>query len=120
MADDFWARHLQVLPAHLQARHLRLQQEDVPCRLPMVGEGRSGAAAAAGPLGEEQVGLVRSSDCIFVASHLRAQDLGADTEVVGPDLSHRGGPPGFVKVLDPTHLQWPDYIGNYFFQTLGR
>lgn len=30
----------------------------------------------------------------------------------GEDVSPRGGPPGFVKVLDDTHLAIPDFPGN--------
>lgn len=28
------------------------------------------------------------------------------------DISPKGGPPGFVQVLDEQHLAWPDYAGN--------
>lgn len=30
----------------------------------------------------------------------------------GADVSHRGGNPGFLTVLDEKTLLWPDYIGN--------
>lgn len=36
------------------------------------------------------------------------------------DVSHRGGNPGFLRALSPTHLQWPDYTGNSMFNTLGN
>ncbi len=36
------------------------------------------------------------------------------------DASHRGGNPGFVEVLSPTRLRWPDYRGNSMFMTLGN
>ena len=38
----------------------------------------------------------------------------------GADISHRGGPPGFVRVLSPTRLAWPDYPGNNMFNSLGN
>ncbi len=38
----------------------------------------------------------------------------------GADASHRGGNPGFVRVLDASRLAWPDYSGNRMFQTLGN
>jgi uncharacterized protein len=38
----------------------------------------------------------------------------------GPDASHRGGEPGFVRVLDAHHLVFPDFSGNAMFQTLGN
>lgn len=36
------------------------------------------------------------------------------------DASHRGGNPGFLQVLTPTRLRWPDYTGNAMFLTLGN
>ncbi|WP_067546626.1 pyridoxamine 5'-phosphate oxidase family protein [Nocardia crassostreae] len=36
------------------------------------------------------------------------------------DASHRGGNPGFLQVLSPTRLRWPDYRGNSMFMTLGN
>ncbi len=51
----------------------------------------------------------------------------ADTFFVGSadadgnaDASHRGGNPGFLQVLSPTRLRWPDYRGNSMFMTLGN
>ncbi len=38
----------------------------------------------------------------------------------GADASHRGGNPGFVKVLQPARLLFPDYAGNHMFNTLGN
>jgi predicted pyridoxine 5'-phosphate oxidase superfamily flavin-nucleotide-binding protein len=38
----------------------------------------------------------------------------------GADASHRGGPPGFVRVHSPTRLSWPDYPGNNMFNSLGN
>jgi uncharacterized protein len=38
----------------------------------------------------------------------------------GADASHRGGKPGFVRVIDHTHLEFPDYSGNKMFNTLGN
>lgn len=36
------------------------------------------------------------------------------------DASHRGGNPGFLQVLSPNRLRWPDYRGNSMFMTLGN
>ncbi len=38
----------------------------------------------------------------------------------GADCSHRGGMPGFVQVHDEKRLSFPDYAGNFMFQTLGN
>jgi predicted pyridoxine 5'-phosphate oxidase superfamily flavin-nucleotide-binding protein len=37
-----------------------------------------------------------------------------------PDCSYKGGLPGFVKVLSPLELAWPDYDGNGQFRSLGN
>jgi uncharacterized protein len=37
----------------------------------------------------------------------------------GADVSHRGGPAGFVEV-EGNRLTWPDYPGNNMFNTLGN
>jgi predicted pyridoxine 5'-phosphate oxidase superfamily flavin-nucleotide-binding protein len=36
-----------------------------------------------------------------------------------PDVSYKGGRPGFVRVLDPTTLAFPSYDGNGMFRSLG-
>ena len=38
----------------------------------------------------------------------------------GIDASHRGGPQGFVNVLNEHTLRIPDYVGNSMFNTLGN
>ena len=38
----------------------------------------------------------------------------------GADVSHRGGEPGFVQVVDAQTLRIPDYAGNGMYQTLGN
>lgn len=37
-----------------------------------------------------------------------------------PDCSYKGGMPGFVRVLTPTTLAFPDYDGNGMFKSLGN
>jgi uncharacterized protein len=56
--------------------------------------------------------LVRAADTFFIA-----------TASEGADVSHRGGPRGFVRVArgaGATVLTFPDYRGNFFFNTLGN
>lgn len=36
------------------------------------------------------------------------------------DCSFKGGAPGFVRVLSPELLVWPDYDGNGMFKSLGN
>ncbi len=54
---------------------------------------------------------ITQADTFFIAS---AHPEGS------ADASHRGGNPGFVTVVDPNTLIWPDYLGNKMFNTLGN
>lgn len=45
--------------------------------------------------------------------------LGTINEERGADCSHRGGPPGLVRVEERS-LWWPDYAGNNMFNSLGN
>lgn len=59
--------------------------------------------------------LIKRADTLFVAttSDAQAGDKG------GPDISHRGGMPGFVRI-DGNTLTIPDFNGNRYFNTLGN
>lgn len=62
---------------------------------------------------------IAAADTFFIASaHPEASDDGAPP-AFGIDVSHRGGPPGFVRVAGDT-LVVPDFVGNAFFNTLGN
>lgn len=37
-----------------------------------------------------------------------------------PDVSYKGGAPGFVQVLDPHTLAFPSYDGNGMFRSMGN
>ena len=37
-----------------------------------------------------------------------------------PTVSHKGGAPGFVRVLDPTTIVFPSYDGNGMFLSMGN
>jgi predicted pyridoxine 5'-phosphate oxidase superfamily flavin-nucleotide-binding protein len=54
---------------------------------------------------------IESADTLFVAT--------AHAER-GADASHRGGDPGFVRMVDDRTLRIPDYAGNGMFNTLGN
>ncbi|MCX4693336.1 pyridoxamine 5'-phosphate oxidase family protein [Streptomyces sp. NBC_01408] len=76
-------------------------------------------------LAAEGAGVVRRGDALTPGQERAVR--GADTffvattaEADGADASHRGGLPGFVEVLSPTELAWPDYAGNAMFLTLGN
>lgn len=58
--------------------------------------------------------LVSCSDTLFIASQH------ADPLRGGVDVSHRGGPPGFLRLGADGRLWLPDYAGNRLFNTLGN
>ncbi|HSD11014.1 MAG TPA: pyridoxamine 5'-phosphate oxidase family protein [Candidatus Binatia bacterium] len=71
----------------------------------------AGKPQLASTLDDRQLDWINRADTFFIATgHAEA----------GADVSHRGGNPGFVRVVDARHLTWPDYSGNRMFQTLGN
>jgi hypothetical protein len=60
--------------------------------------------------------LIAASSTLFVASTSGAAAQGA---AAGLDISHRGGPPGFARLMGSV-LTVPDYNGNRYFNTLGN
>ena len=63
--------------------------------------------------------LVAAADTFFIASTHPAAGRSQDPSA-GVDVSHRGGPAGFVRVRPDGSLLVPDYTGNSFFNTLGN
>ncbi|MFF8451017.1 pyridoxamine 5'-phosphate oxidase family protein [Streptomyces leeuwenhoekii] len=91
-------------PKYLQKRHHRRAGPDE-------GGATDRTVTDGTVLSPAQQRAVRTADTFFVAT---ASDRG------DADASHRGGNPGFVQVLSPTLLRWPDYAGNAMFLTLGN
>ncbi len=60
---------------------------------------------------------IEAADTFFIASGHRGE---GDSPAYGMDASHRGGAPGFVRVLDERRLVFPDYAGNNHFNTIGN
>jgi uncharacterized protein len=79
--------------------------------------------AAPGParrgrwLGAAERALIAGADTFFIASALGSARGEASH---GVDASHRGGPPGFVRVDDEHRLSVPDFVGNSYYNTLGN
>lgn len=69
------------------------------------------AGSVAGELSSSDRDQLERTDTVFVASY---------HERHGVDPTHRGGPPGFVSVIDANTISIPDYMGNGMFQTLGN
>ena len=61
--------------------------------------------------------IIANSDNFYIATHY-SEDSGKVSH--GADVSHRGGKPGFVRLDDDLTLTFPDFIGNYHFNTLGN
>jgi predicted pyridoxine 5'-phosphate oxidase superfamily flavin-nucleotide-binding protein len=59
--------------------------------------------------------MVRTADTFFVASYVTG-----DNRRHRPDVSHRGGERGFVRIEADGGLTIPDFSGNRFFNTLGN
>lgn len=95
-------------PKYIQRRErLAQSQDDTAAPEPAQQAGRLSAADAAWLL---------ATDTFFIATHAPG-----DAANAGTDVSHRGGPPGFLRAGDDGRtLTWPDYAGNHFFNTLGN
>lgn len=90
-------------PKYIQRRHIRADGAASPDERPARASGVSLDAARTAVIGR--------ADTFFVASRHPTRGL---------DVSHRGGPPGFVRVLDANRLRIPDYPGNSMFNTFGN
>jgi uncharacterized protein len=72
-------------------------------------------------LSAEALRIVRAADTFFIATaHPRASEAHTSANAEGVDVSHRGGPAGFVQVAADGSLLVRDYMGNTFFNTLGN
>jgi len=62
-----------------------------------------GASVHVDPLGEAEAEFIARRDSFYLATV---------TSDGWPYIQHRGGPPGFLKVLDAHTLAFPDFRGN--------
>ena len=72
--------------------------------------GAADAPADAG-LGPREVAFLRARDSFYLASV---------SETGWPYIQHRGGPPGFVQVLDARTIGWAEFRGNRQYITTGN
>jgi predicted pyridoxine 5'-phosphate oxidase superfamily flavin-nucleotide-binding protein len=89
-------------PSYIQQRHLTLHLDTVTPAL--------STQDRADRLTPADAALIAKSDTLF---------LGTVHPIRGADTSHRGGPPGFIRVDGPD-LWWPDYAGNNMFNSMGN
>jgi len=57
------------------------------------------------------------------AAFLEAQDhffMATVSQSGWPYVQHRGGPPGFIQILNATHFAFPDFRGNRQYISLGN
>jgi predicted pyridoxine 5'-phosphate oxidase superfamily flavin-nucleotide-binding protein len=69
-------------------------------------------------LGDNEVSFIAEADTFFIAS--RSAQFDQEESSQGLDVSHRGGLPGFVRMVSRTELCFPDFSGNLLFNTLGN
>jgi uncharacterized protein len=62
-------------------------------------------------LGPEEIAFIETTDSFFLASL---------NESGWPYIQHRGGPPGFLKVLENNRLGFPDFKGNRQYLSFGN
>lgn len=116
-------------PKYIQKRTLQLDDS-------RPAGGSASMERGTGALGPAQQAVVAGADTFFIASSSGPApssddssgssaagqgSLAAVAAAFGHDLSHRGGPPGFVQVEEQGRvLRWGDYEGNFMFNTLGN
>ena len=63
---------------------------------------------------------LQALDTFFIASRSVGKTKTTTESDGGFDISHRGGPAGFVQIIDESTLVFPDFVGNNFFNTFGN
>jgi predicted pyridoxine 5'-phosphate oxidase superfamily flavin-nucleotide-binding protein len=95
-------------PKYIQARKER----------PRLRSKRAAECRTASHLGNSEVSFIAEADTFFIAS--RSAQLDREESSQGLDVSHRGGRPGFLRVVSENELCFPDFSGNLLFNTLGN
>ena len=68
-------------------------------------------------LTQDAQAIINKADNFYIASYYMEN---ADDLAQGADVSHRGGRPGFVRIEDDHTFIFPDFTGNYHFNTIGN
>ena len=89
-------------PKYIQTRYLVSDPSDRPLSTP---------AASASNLSSDQQDWIAHTDTFFIATAHPQQ---------GADISHRGGLPGVLQVVNANQLLFPDFKGNNMFQSFGN
>jgi predicted pyridoxine 5'-phosphate oxidase superfamily flavin-nucleotide-binding protein len=98
----------------MATKYLDLTFTDAVCRAQKQYYGRAGSIAGAperDPLSQAEAEFIASRDSFY---------LGSISESGWPYIQHRGGPQGFLRVIDETTLAFADYKGNRQLLTTGN
>jgi ferredoxin-NADP reductase len=97
-------------PQYIQARDYEL--------LPAIEEmGKERRVRRLSRIDRAERTIIQSADNFYIASYFSGE---RGTLAHGADVSHRGGRPGFVRIDDDQTLTFPDFTGNFHFNTLGN
>jgi predicted pyridoxine 5'-phosphate oxidase superfamily flavin-nucleotide-binding protein len=98
----------------MATRYLDLTFTDAVCRAQKQYYGRAGnieGAPERDSLGQAEAGFIAARDSFY---------LGSISESGWPYIQHRGGPSGFLRVINETTLAFADYKGNRQLLTTGN
>ena len=98
----------------MATKYLDLTFTDAVCRAQTQYYGRAGKIAGAperDPLGQAEAEFIAARDSFYV---------GSISESGWPYIQHRGGPQGFLRVINETTLAFADYKGNRQLLTTGN
>ena len=98
----------------MAAKYLALTMTDAVCRAQTAYYGRAGKIAGApdrDPVGPAEAEFIAARDSFY---------LGSISESGWPYIQHRGGPKGFLRVVNETTLAFADYKGNRQLLTAGN
>jgi predicted pyridoxine 5'-phosphate oxidase superfamily flavin-nucleotide-binding protein len=96
----------------IQARQFTYD-EQLPSENPTIERGNT--------FSDKAKALITKADTLIIATVYgdeQNDEQGDPTH--GADVSHRGGKPGFVRIDSDTKITWPDFRGNFHFNTLGN
>lgn len=98
----------------MATKYLDLTFTDAVCRAQKQYYGSMGSITGAperDPLGQAEAEFIAARDSFY---------LGSISESGWPYIQHRGGPQGFLRVIDETTLAFADYRGNRQLLTTGN
>lgn len=98
----------------MATKYLDLTFTDAVCRAQTEYYGRASKIEGAperDPLGQDEAEFIAARDSFY---------LGSISEAGWPYIQHRGGPKGFLRVVNETTLAFADYKGNRQLLTTGN